>query len=72
MVCKCIENSHGNTNFTVGKEYEMTKASRRENDFGCIRTDFGGLFTAFQAYNKPKSYETGSVFEFALCKFEIL
>lgn len=64
MKAKCVENKLDNTNFTIGKTYDMTEDA--------IRTDWGGLWRHFKAWNKPKSFETGNVFDFALCKFEIV
>lgn len=64
MKAACIENKFNNSNFTVGKVYEMHK--------GGIRTDYSGIFTSFKDYNKPKNFNVGSIFDFGLCKFEIV
>lgn len=64
MTVKCIENKHCNTNFTEGKTYEASETG--------VRCDMGGMWTKFGDWNKPQSFEPGSTFDFAMCKFEIL
>ena len=64
MKAKCLENKMRNTNFTIGKIYDMSRDA--------IRTNWGGMWTHFKNYNKPKSFEVGHVFDFAFCKFEII
>lgn len=64
MKAKCIENKLNNTNFTIGKTYELSKNG--------IRTDWAGMWTHFADYNKIECFNIGSVFEFGTCKFEIV
>ena len=64
MKVKCVENECNNSNFTKGKEYEMTSNG--------IRSDWGGMWTAFKDWNKPKSFRVGETFKFAMCRFEII
>lgn len=64
MKAKCIENKHGNTNFTSGKIYELSKSG--------LRCNFGGMWTHFESWNMPKSFNIGDTFEFAMCRFEIV
>lgn len=64
MKVKCIENKFDNTNFTQGKEYEASPNG--------IRSDWGGMWTGFKDWNKPKSFKVGDIFEFAMCRFEII
>lgn len=63
MKAKCIENKHNNSNFTEGKEYEMSEKG--------IRSDWGRMWAKFEDWNKPKNFNIGDVFEFAMCKFQI-
>jgi len=63
MRAKCIENEHGNTNFVKGKIYDMAKTG--------IRTEWGGTWIHFEDWNKPKTFDAGFIFDFAMCKFEI-
>ena len=64
MKAKCIENKLNNTNFTIGKTYELSKVG--------IRTDWGGIWTHFDNRDKPKCFNIGSIFDFGICKFEIV
>ena len=64
MKAVCTENKLFNSNFTVGKIYDMNKNG--------IRTDWGGIFTPFEDYDKPSSFNVGTVFDFGMCKFEIV
>lgn len=64
MKAKCIENNLHNTNFTIGKIYEMKTTA--------IRTDWGGMWVGFEDWSKPTNFNVGDVFEFGLCKFEII
>ncbi len=64
MKAMCVENKFCNTNFTVGKSYELFKHG--------IRTNFGGICVSFHDCNKPENFEVGSIFSFGLCKFEIV
>ena len=64
MKAKCIENSMNNTNFTEGKEYEMNKEG--------LRSDCAGMWVHFKDFNKPTDYSTGSIFNFGMCKFQII
>ena len=64
MKALCTENKSNNSNFTVGKIYEMHKNG--------IRTDWSGIFTSFKDYDKPDSFDVGSIFNFGMCKFEIV
>lgn len=64
MKAICFENKCNNSNFTVGKVYELSNNG--------IRTNWGGIFVLFENYNKPKSFKIGSVFDFGLCKFKIV
>lgn len=64
MRVKCIENRMNNSNFTEGKEYEASKEG--------VRCDWGGMWTKFKDWNRPKSFNKGDVFDFAMCKFEII
>lgn len=54
---KCINNSHGNGNFTVGKEYEV-KGKR-------ITCDFVHILLKNELEVKDNK------FEFAFCEFEV-
>jgi hypothetical protein len=64
MKAKCIENECNNTNFTIGKTYELSEK--------WIRTDCSGMCCHFKDYNKPKSFNIGSTFYFGMCKFKIV
>ena len=64
MKAKCIKNAMHNTNFSVDKEYEMSKEG--------IRSDWGGMWIHFSDWNKPKSFNVGNIFEFGHCQFEIV
>lgn len=63
MKAKCIENKYGNTNFILGKLYEMSKDG--------VRCDWG-MWTKFENWNRPSSFKIMDVFEFAMCKFQIV
>lgn len=62
MQCKCIENKHGNTNFVANKIYKV-----EENVGICCP-----MLIRFDKYDNPGKLETGKVFEFGWCKFEVL
>lgn len=64
MKAKCIENKLNNTNFTIGKIYELFKDG--------IKTDWGEICCHFKDCNKPKSFNVGNVFDFGMCKFKIV
>jgi hypothetical protein len=64
MKAKCVENKLNNTNFTIGKTYELSNNG--------MRTNWGGIWTHFKNYNKPKNFNIGSMFDFGMCKFEIV
>lgn len=65
MKCKCIENKHRNTNFTVDKEYKC------DLKVG-IDCDWGGMWCKFKEWNRPTVNKVGDVFEFAMCKFIVI
>lgn len=64
MKAKCIENKFNNTNFTIGETYELSK--------NAIRTNWARMWTPFEYYNKPKCFNIGDIFDFGMCKFEIV
>lgn len=64
MTVKCIENRMNNSNFTKDKEYEASKDG--------VRCDWGGMWTKFSDWNRPKSFKVGDIFEFAECRFQII
>ena len=64
MKAKCINNDENNTNFTVGKDYELYESG--------IRTDWAKMWTYFYDWNKPVCFDTGSKFNFARCTFQII
>ena len=64
MIAKCIENKYNNTNFTKDKEYELSHDG--------IRCDWGGMWTKFRDWDKPTNFTFGSIFEFAMCKFQVI
>ena len=64
MKARCIENKHNNSNFSKGKEYEMSQDG--------VRCDWGGMWTKFRDWDKPNNFDVGSIFEFAMCKFQII
>lgn len=64
MFCICIENKYNNTNFTQDKIYEMNKKIG-------VRCDWGDMWCHFEDWNRPTSFDFGSIFEFGLCKFKI-
>lgn len=63
MKAKCIRNQSNNSNFKLNKEYELSNTG--------IRTEWGGMICHFEDWNKPKTFDTGDVFDFASCEFEI-
>ena len=64
MKAKCIDNRYNNSNFTKDKEYEMS--------YNGVRCDWGGMWTKFRDWDKPNNFDVGSIFEFAMCKFQII
>lgn len=60
--CKCIDNSYNNTNFTLNCVYEI------EENVGIWQP----LLCAFSDWNNPGKLFKGMIFEFAMCKFEVL
>jgi len=63
MQAKCIENQSNNSNFKLNEEYELSNIG--------IRTEWGGMLTHFEDWNRPKSFNVGTIFHFAMCKFKI-
>jgi hypothetical protein len=57
MLVECIENKHGNGNFTKGEKYKVWD--------GMISCDFIKL-------NLPKDFVLSDTFNFAMCKFKIV
>lgn len=64
MRAKCIDNRYNNSNFTKDKEYEMS--------YNGVRCNWGGMWTKFRDWYKPNNFDVGSIFEFAMCKFQII
>ena len=63
MQAECVTNSCNNTNFTVGKTYELCEIG--------IRSNWGGMWCHFNDRNKPHSFVKGTIFEFGMCEFII-
>lgn len=64
MRVKCKENNSNNTNFTVGKEYELSHNG--------VRCNLRDMLIHFEDYDRPRSFTIGIIFDFAMCKFEIV
>ncbi len=63
MKARCIQNRYNNASFTEGKKYEMSKDG--------IRCDWGGVWTKFSDWDRPRRFYMGEIFNFAMCKFQI-
>lgn len=62
MQCKCIDNSSNNGNFTLGRIYKV-----KEN-VGIWQP----ILCRFSEWDNPGQLYKGIIFEFAMCKFEVL
>lgn len=62
MQCKCIDNKSNNGNFTLGRIYRV------EENVGIWQP----ILCKFSDWNNPGKLLEGTIFEFAMCKFEVL
>ena len=62
MQCKCIDNSRDNGNFTLGRIYRV------EENVGIWQP----ILCRFRDWDNPGKLFEGTIFEFAMCKFEVL
>lgn len=64
IMCKCVSNPHHNSNFTVGKTYEVSMEG--------IRCNFGGMWIHFEEHSIPKELKSGHLFKAFMCGFLVL
>ena len=62
MKCKCIDNSSNNGNFILRRIYRI------EENVGIWQP----MLCRFGNWDNPGKLSKGTVFEFAMCKFEVL
>lgn len=62
MQCKCIDNSSNNGNFTLDRIYRV------EENVGIWQP----ILCRFRDWDNPGKLSKGTIFEFAMCKFEVL
>lgn len=62
MKCKCVKNSHNNSNFNLGDIYKV------EENIGI----WSPILCRFRDWDNPGTLFKGMIFEFAMCKFEVI
>ena len=62
MECMCIQNDYGNINFKLGQVYQCIENVGIQQPF----------LVCFKDWNNPGELIKGKIFEFAMCKFEVL
>jgi hypothetical protein len=69
---KCIKNSNGNGNFTMGNEYKIEK--NKDKYFGdyIVTCDFIHVFADRDTLDNVLDKQKGDLFDFACCKFEVI